>query len=134
MIVSQLLDFPWQKVGSDLFELRGQSYIVLEDYVSRCLEVVKLATTTTCAVIGVMKAVFSRHGIPAVLISDNGPQYQSHEMKEFSQSYGFMHVTSSPRYPQSNGEAECAVQTAMRLLEKSEDPYLAVLSYNAALV
>ena len=48
-----------------------------------------------------MKAVFSRHGIPAVLISDNGPQYQSHEMKEFSQSYGFMHVTSSPRIPKA---------------------------------
>ena len=52
-----------------------------------------------------MKAVFSRHGIPDLLISDNGPQYQSHEMKQYSQAYGFMHVTSSPHYPQSNGEA-----------------------------
>ena len=78
-----------------------------------------------------MKAVFSRHRIPAVLISDNGPQYRSHEMKEFSQSYGFLHATSSPRYPQSNGEAERAVPTAKQLLQQSEGPYLAVLSYNA---
>ena len=42
-----------------------------------------------------MKAVFSRHGIPELLISDNGPQYQSHEMKQFSQAYGFVHVTST---------------------------------------
>ena len=131
MIVSQLPDYPWQKVGSDLFEFKGHSYIVLVDYFSRFLEVIKLTATTTSAIISIMKAVFSRHGIPELLISDNGPQYQSHEMKQFSQAYGFVHVTSSPHYPQSNGEAERAVQTAKQLLGRSEDPFLAVLSYNA---
>ena len=131
MIVSQLPDYPWQKVGSDLFEFKGHSYIVLVDYFSRFLEVIKLTATTTSAIISIMKAVFSRHGIPELLISDNGPQYQSHEMKQFSQAYGFVHVTSSPHYPQSNGEAERAVQTAKRLLGRSEDPFVAVLSYNA---
>ena len=131
MIVSQLPDYPWQKVGSDLFEFNGHSYIVLVDYFSRFLEVIKLTATTTSAIISIMKAVFSRHGIPELLISDNGPQYQSHEMKQFSQAYGFVHVTSSPHYPQSNGEAERAVQTAKRLLGRSEDPFVAVLSYNA---
>ncbi|KAL5502158.1 hypothetical protein EMCRGX_G008882 [Ephydatia muelleri] len=131
MIVSQPPDYPWQKVGSDLFEFKGHSYIVLVDYFSRFLEVIKLTATTTSAIISIMKAVFSRHGILELLISDNGPQYQSHEMKQFSQAYGFVHVTSSPHYPQSNGEAERAVQTAKRLLGRSEDPFLAVLSYNA---
>ena len=90
MIVSQLPDYPWQKVGSDLFEFKGHSYIVLVDYFSRFLEVIKLTATTTSEVISIMKAVFSRHGIPELLISDNGPQYQSHEMKQFSQAYGFV--------------------------------------------
>ena len=52
-------------------------------------------------------------------------------MKEFAQIYGFTHITSSPRYPQSNGQAERAVQTVKKLLRTSGDLYLSVLNYNA---
>ena len=128
MIVSQPPDYPWQKVGSDLFELNGQKYMLLVDYFSRFLEVTKLSTTTSVAIIHVLKTTFSRYGIPEVLITDDGPQYISSEMKEFSNKYGFTHVTSSPRYPQGNGQAERAVQTAKRLLKCSDDPGI---SYNA---
>lgn len=59
-----------------------------------------------------LKAIFSHHGIPAAVVSDNGPQHASQDMKEFSQSYGFSHITSSLHFPQSIGEAERAVRTA----------------------
>ena len=99
MIVSQPPDYPWQKVGSDLFELNGQKYLLLVvDYFSRFLEVTKLSTTTSVAITHVLKTTFLRYGIPEVLITDNGTQHTSSEMKEFSNRYVFTHVTSSPRY------------------------------------
>lgn len=76
-----------------------------------------------------LKAQFSRHGIPAILRTDNGPQYTSEEFKEFCESYGIQHKTSSPHTPHSNGEAERAVQTVKRLWSKTPDKHLALLDY-----
>ncbi len=93
----------------------------------------RLRHITTTAVIHRMKAVFARHGIPKKVISDNGPCYSSHEFKQFADSWGFQHVTSSPHYPQSNGLAEKTVQTAKRIFTKAKedkrDPYLSLLEY-----
>ena len=67
--------------------------------------------------------------IPERVISDNGPQYTSKAFEQFAKSYGFDHITSSPYFPQSNGEAEQAVQTIKNLMKKEDDMYLAILAY-----
>jgi transposase InsO family protein len=131
MIASELPKYPWQKVATDFFQLNGTTYLLVADYFSRYLEVQTMTTTTAASTIRTLKAIFSRHGIPAQLISDNGPQFISEEMAAFAQEYNFAHVTSSPQYPQSNGFAERMVQTAKNLLAKSRDPYLALLSYRS---
>ena len=129
MIPTELPKRPWEKVASDLFELKGTPYIVVVDYFSRYIEILKLTTTTSASIISALKAIFSRHGIPDSVTTDNGPQYASKEFNQFAKSYNFTHQTSSPYHPQGNGEAERAVRTVKSLLKNCTDPHLALLSY-----
>ena len=45
------------------------------------------------------------------------PQFSSNEFPVFTKSWSFNHVTTSPRYPQSNGKAENAVWTVKSLFK-----------------
>ena len=81
-------------------------YIILIDYYSHFVEVQKLTSTTTASVIAFLKPMFACYGISSTLISDNGPQFSSVEMKEFAEAHGFRHITKSPYYSQANGQAE----------------------------
>ena len=131
LLQSPLPDYPWERVATDLFELNDTVYLLLVDYYSRYIEVQKLRSPTSARIITAMKGVFARFGVPATVVSDNGPQYSSKEMREFAELYSFTHLTSSPYYPQANGLAERVVKTAKGLLENSPDPYMALLSYRA---
>jgi transposase InsO family protein len=59
-----------------------------------------------------LRSHFSRHGIPDIVFSDNGPQFDSSEFRKFASLWEFKHETPSPLYPQSNGKVEQAVKTA----------------------
>ena len=126
---SPLPTLPWQKLATDLFEWKQSVYLLVVDYFSRYIEIARLRQPTTAEVVVHMKSIFARHGIPEILISDNGPQYSSREFSEFAKAYEFRHVTSSPYHPQGNGEAERAVGTVKSLLKKEDNPYQALLAY-----
>ena len=109
---------PWSLVATDLFYWYGTDYVVVTDSFSGWFEFAMLGNTSSRMVIGKLKEIFARYGIPDVLYSDNGPQYSSEEFQKFAREWGFNHVTSSPYHPQSNGLAERAVRSANDLLEK----------------
>ena len=131
LMSSDFPDYPWQRVASDLFEWKKSKYLLVIDYYSRYIEIARLSTATSSDVINHMKSIFARHGVPESILSDNGPQYASAVFTSFAKEYGFTHITSSPRYPQGNGAAERAVRTVKGLLEKNDDPYLALMSYRS---
>ena len=90
-----------------------------------------MGSDSSSEVISHIKSIFAKYGVPQEVVSDNGPSYSSLEYKQFAAKYGFTHTTSSPRYPQSNGEAERAVKTVKSFLKKSDDSYLALLIYRS---
>ena len=78
-----------------------------------------------------MKSIFARHGIPEIVVTDNGPQYWSQMFSAFADAHGFSHRTSSPRCQQSNGVSERAAKTIKGLLKKSEDQYETIFAYRS---
>lgn len=131
LLPTPLPEYSWQMVATDLFELGRKQHLLVVDYCSRYPEVIQLQSTTSNSVISLLKLVFAPHGVPELVRSDNGPQYASKEFADFTKNYGFEHTTSSPYFPQSNGQVERMVQTVKSILKQSSDPHLAVLSYRA---
>ena len=67
--------------------------------------------------------IFARYSLPKQIISDNGPPFQSAEIKEFLRQNCIQNVLISPYHPSSNGLAERFVQTFKYSLESSaSDP------------
>jgi transposase InsO family protein len=112
---SPLPERPWNRIGVDIMDFKGKTFLVAMDYYSRYIEVMDLSKATSSLVIAKLKSIFARWGIPLEVVSDNGPQFSSESFSNFRKSYGFKHTTSSPYYPQSNGLAESAVKIAKNI-------------------
>ena len=65
-----------------------------------------------------LKIFFTQHGVPDTLVTDSGTQFSSPEFAVSARTWNFDHVTSSPRYPQSNKKAENAVKTVKQQFNK----------------
>ena len=131
LISTPLPDLPWQKIATGLFEFTNKHYAAIVDYYSRFFEFKELRNETSNDVINALKSIFSCRGVPTTCILDKGTCYSSAQLAEFTRTYEFVHVTSSPRYVQANGAAERAVQTAKSILRKAADPFLALFNYRS---
>ena len=119
LINHELPDRPWEKIGIDFMTVDGHDYLVTVDYYSDYFELDHMNSKNAEAVIKRLKRHFSRHGVPIIVQSDNGPPFSSAAFAEFAAEYKFTTTTSSPEYPQSNGKVESAVKIAKKLLKKT---------------
>ena len=65
-----------------------------------------------------LRKIFALHGLPQVIVSDNGPAFIGPEIKEFFQKNGVRHLYTAPYHPASNGQAERMVQTFKESMKK----------------
>ena len=119
LISHEVADWPWQKIGADVFTLDDTYYLCVVDYYSSYFEIDRLETKTAKGITKILRNLFSVHGIPNQLISDNMP-FSSQESREFAASYEFEVITSSPGYPQSNGKVEKCHQDSKIHHEESQ--------------
>ena len=73
---------------------------------------------TSLVTIEHFRAMFATHGLPEMLVTDNGTPFVSEEIEQFYKQNGICHVRSAPYHPATNGLAERAVQTVKDFRKK----------------
>ena len=111
---------PWVRLHVDFAgPFLGKTLMVIVDAHSKWLEASIVSSPSAEQAIRVLRHVFSTHGLPEVLVSDNGSAFTSAQFQTFVKLNGFRHVKSAPYHPASNGLAERAVQTVKEALKKT---------------
>ncbi|XP_026526246.1 uncharacterized protein K02A2.6-like [Notechis scutatus] len=99
---------PWSRIHIDFAEpTKGHTFLVTVDAYSNWLEVSNMKTTTTEAVTKELNRLFSTHGLPDVIVSDNGPQFTSLEFEKFLAERGIrliQHITPNTTTNKSPAE------------------------------
>ena len=108
----------WQRIHLDFAELNKKYLLIVVDAYSKWLEVVEMPNITATHTIKELRRLFASHGLPEVVVSDNGPQLVSEEMKNFLRRNGIRHTLSPPYHPATNGAAERNVGTVKLALKK----------------
>ena len=91
---------------------------VMVDAHSKWLELHIMQSATSLMTIEKMRSMFTTHGLPEMVMIDNGTVFTSDEFKKFMDKNGIRHVHTSPYHPASNGLTERAVQTFRIAMKK----------------
>ena len=141
--------YPWQKVSCDICgplpeTSKGNKYIItFKDCFTRFLEAYAIpdATATTTADI-ISEKIIARYGAPEVLLTDNGRNFTSKEIKSLCEALDITKTFTTPYNPKANGIVERAhrdlkknLVKMMKVTGKEWDKQLAhtVLTLNTAI-
>ena len=98
---------PWRRIHIDhIGPFLGKYFLVVVDVHSKWIEIMVVPSTSAQHTIRHLRSVFATHGLPEILVSDNGTGFTSVEFQEFMKRNGIRHITSAPYHPATNGLAE----------------------------
>ena len=120
-------DRPWEKISMDLIgrlptTRKGNKFIlVIVDFLTRYSVTKPLQTKSAKEVALALTSVFCEHGVPRLILSDNGLEFRNSVMKELSNLLNFKHATIAVHHPASQGLVERTNQTIMIALRQLYD-------------
>ena len=94
----------------DIAHCGGKPFLITVDCYTDWPAINGLQDISTKSITGELIGTFLRSGVPDVIWSDCGRQFESAKFKKFCHDWNIIHKTSSPYYPQSNGKAEITVK------------------------
>lgn len=122
LAMSPLPAAEWTELSADFLGPlpTGEYLLVLLDEYSRFPVIEIVNSTSSLTVIPVLDRVFSLLGSPTQLKTDNGPPWNSLEMRKFAEYLGFKHRKVTPYWPLGNGECERFMRTVEKVLRTAK--------------
>jgi hypothetical protein len=119
---------PFERIGIDIVGPlpetgRKNKYIVVAmDYFTKWPEARALSNATAENVAKfIYEDIICRHGVPKILLSDQGSHFKNKVIDELCNKFQIKHRFSSPYHPQTNGLVERFNKTLCTTLAKMED-------------
>ena len=96
---------PFRRIAMDIVgplprtRRRHRFILVLSDYATRYPEATPLRTTSASNKAGALIDIFTRHGIPGVILTDQGTNFTSALLGELYRIMGIKALRTSPYHP-----------------------------------
>ena len=101
---------PWHWIHMDYTNYNSRNLLIVTNTHSKWIEVYFTGATNSTTTIEKLRCCLATHGLPNLLVSDNGPCFTSLEFAEFTRKNGIKHKLVSPYHQASNGQAESLVK------------------------
>nr|CAH7754084.1 unnamed protein product [Callosobruchus chinensis] len=117
-------DENWERLHMDYAgPFQHKYFLMVVDAKSKWAEVrIAKEAPSTASTMSLLQDIFSTHGYPAVLVSDNASIFTSEEFRQYCQKYGMSQKLIAPGHPATNGLAERNIQTLKRRLKTASNP------------
>ena len=110
-------------MGPFLIEVRQLKFLVVGiDYFTKWVEAEALATIMEKNIRSfVWRNIICRFGIPRILVSDNGKQFNNSAIRGFCSELVIKNHYSSPAHPQANGQVEVTNRSLLKIIKTRLD-------------
>eukprot|EP00731_Ephydatia_muelleri_P035282 Em0111g7a len=117
---------PWQMLAVDVLQVpvssRGNRYLlVIQDYFTKWAEAIPMPNQTAECIAGILIDLFSRFGIPEILHSDQGANFESTMIQRVCAAFGVLKSRTTAYHLQGDGMVERFNRTFLRCYTEQND-------------
>ena len=117
---------PFAKWGMDFMMCNphsagGHAYIiVVVDYFTKWAEAMPtLSADGKTAAQFIFNHVIARFGVPQAIVTNHGTHFRDYMMDKLTSKLGLRHKSSTPYYPQANGQVEAVNKVLVTMLQRT---------------
>ena len=112
---------PWEMVAVDILEVsisrhNNRYLLVIQDYMTKWVEAIPIANQTAATITRELTTVFCHYGIPDILHSNQGRNFESTIIRQTLDVLGVTKSRTTTYHPAGDGLVECFNRSLLQML------------------